>query len=93
MPEYRIFETDEFLRNLDKLSARDRANIQGKLDDYAYPRLRDKPHFGTNIKKLRGYTPDTWRYRIGRFRVFYTVAEEDRIVYVLTVEARKDAYR
>jgi mRNA-degrading endonuclease RelE of RelBE toxin-antitoxin system len=31
--------------------------------------------------------------RIGRFRVFYTVAEEDRIVYVLTVEARKDAYR
>ncbi len=93
MPEYGIFETEEFLRNLEKLSARDRENIQKKLTDYAYPRLREQPCFGSNIRKLRGYSPDTWRYRIGRYRVFYTVDQEERTVYVLTVEARKDAYR
>jgi mRNA interferase RelE/StbE len=93
LPEYRVFETDEFLRNLEKLSARDRNYIQGKLAEHAYPRLRAQPYYGTNIRKLRGYTPDTWRYRAGRYRVFYMVDEEDRTVYVLTVEARKDAYR
>ena len=93
LPEHRIFETDEFLRNLGKLSARDRENIQGKLIDYAYPRLREQPFFGPNIRKLRDYTPDTWRYRVGRYRVFYTVDEDDRTIYMLTVEARKDAYR
>ena len=93
LPEYRIFETDEFQRNLEKLPTRDQENIQAKLTDYAYPRLREQPFFGTNIRKLRGFAPDTWRYRIGRYRVFYTVDEDDRTVYVLTVEARKDAYR
>jgi mRNA interferase RelE/StbE len=93
LPEYRIFETEEFLKNLDKLSVRDRASIRGKLSDYAYPQLREQPFFGTNIRKLRGYTPDTWRYRIGRYRVFYAVDEEERTVYVLTAEARKDACR
>ena len=91
--EYRIFETDEVLSKLAKLSAQDRDAIRAKLADYAYPRFREQPYFGTNIRKLRAYAPDTWRYRIGRFRVFYAVDQEERTVYVLTVEARKDAYR
>ena len=93
LPDYRTFETDEFLDKLAKLTAHDRDSIQEKLDDYAYPRLREQPHYGANIRKLRGYTTETWRYRIGRYRVFYSIDQEEQTVYILTVEARKDAYR
>ena len=93
LPEYRIFETDEFLRKLERLPERDQNAVRSKLTEYGYPQLREQPFFGTNISKLRGYTPDTWRYRVGRYRVFYIVDEGERTVYLLTVEARKDAYR
>ena len=93
LPDYRIFETDEFRRKLEKLSVGDRETVGSKLNDYAFPSLREQPHFGVNIRKLRGYLPETWRYRIGRFRVFYSIDEEERTVYVLTIEARKNAYR
>ena len=45
--------------------------ISMKLTKYVYPQLRKNPFFGTNIKKLKGYDPATWRYRIGKFRVFF----------------------
>ena len=93
LSEYRIFETVEFQRNLGKLPGADREGIQRRLTDTVYPRLREQPFVGSSIRKLRGYTPDMWRYRIGRYRLFYTVEEADRTVCVLTIEARKDAYR
>ncbi len=91
--EYAIFETDEFQRRLEKLSRVDAAAIRTKLEEYVYPQLREQPFFGTNIRKLRGYSPEVWRYRIGRFRVFYAVDQDERTVFILTIEARKDAYR
>ncbi len=93
MPEYRIFETVEFSRSLSSLSRRDGQVVRKKLEEYVYPQIGEIPFFGANIKKLRGYTPDTWRYRIGRFRAFYTVDKGERVVYMLTVELRRDSYR
>ena len=93
MPDFRIFETDEFLRRLKKLSSRDATFLRRKLDSFVYPQLKEAPFWGNNIKKLQGYTPETWRYRIGKFRVFYIVDQEEQILYILTVDDRKDAYR
>jgi len=93
LSEFRIFETDEFLKRLNKLATRDAAFLRRKLDSYVYPQLKVEPFWGNNIKKLQGYTPETWRYRIGRFRVFYIVEQEEQILYILTVDDRKDAYR
>ncbi len=92
LPEYRIFETEEFLKKLKKLLQTESSFIRRKLDEYIYPQLRQEPFFGQNIKKLRGYSPDTWRYRIGKFRLFYGVDEEDGIVYMFTIALRRDAY-
>jgi len=36
---------------------------------------------------------ETWRFRIGKYRVFYCVDEKDRVVYILTMDDRKDAYK
>ena len=93
MSEYRIFETDEFARTLAKLPAGQTGFIRSKLSPHVYPQLRQMPFYGTNIRKLRGLNPPTWRYRIGQYRLFFYVDEAKRIVYVLTVEKRKDAYR
>lgn len=91
--EYRIFESDEFTRKLGKLSKSDGASIRAKLQSYAYPQLREQPFYGVNIRKLRGFSANVWRYRIGKFRVFYIVDEDARIVSIVSVEARKEAYR
>jgi mRNA interferase RelE/StbE len=92
LSKYRVYETREFRARLDSLESRDSAFIRRKLDEYVYPQLREEPFFGRNIKKLRGYEPDTWRYRIGKFRVFYLVDPSEAVIYILTVDLRRDAY-
>lgn len=93
MSEFRIFETEEFSKHLKKLSSRDATFLKRKLRSFAYPQLKKEPFWGNSIKKLQGYTRETWRYRIGKFRVFYIVDAEEQIVYILTVDDRKDAYK
>jgi mRNA interferase RelE/StbE len=89
---YRIFETTEFQKLMTKFHSHDSGFIQNKLASYVYPQLREEPHFGINIKKLSGYKPETWRYRIGKYRLFFSINEQLKIVNILTVEFRKDAY-
>lgn len=93
LPEFRVFETDEFLKKLKKLPSIDVAFLKKKLSSFVYPQIKTEPFFGNNIKKLKGYSPDTWRYRIGKFRLFYIVDQNEEIVYVLTISHRKDAYK
>jgi mRNA interferase RelE/StbE len=93
LTEFRIFETDEFRRSLRKLDAAHRPRVESALRRRVYPQLRKQPFVGPNIKKLRGYEPETWRYHLGQFRVFYGIDPQQRIVHILTVENRKDAYR
>lgn len=92
MGRFRIFETDQFLEELSADFKGHREKIRGKLIHYVYPQLRENPFFGKNIKKLKNYEPDTWRYRIGDYRFFYGIDEKDSMVYMITVEARKDSY-
>jgi len=91
LPEFRIFETDEFKKALARLGPP--RFLPKKIETYVYPQLRQGPFFGPNIRKLQGYTPGTWRYRIGPYRLFYSADEDERIVFMLTVDDRKDAYR
>lgn len=93
MADYRIFETDEFIKKLNRLTPRDKSFIQNKLSTYVYPEIKRSPWLGKNIKKLKGYNPETWRYRIGKFRLFYMIDDEKHCIYMLTIDHRKDAYR
>jgi mRNA interferase RelE/StbE len=90
-PEFRIFETDEFGKSIDRLGSSQ--FLRTKLRNYVYPQLRQAPWYGPNVRKLRGYEPETWRYRIGPYRIFYCVDSKEKIVFMLTVNNRKDAYK
>lgn len=92
MHSYQIFETEEFSRRIKKLNTADKLFIENKLTVYVYPHLKNEPHFGKNIKKLVNYNPETWRYRIGRFRLFYFIDDIEKIIYMLTIDQRKDIY-
>jgi mRNA interferase RelE/StbE len=91
--DFRIFETNAFMDELVALPPQAVLFLRRKLTEYVYPQLRRDPYFGVNIKKLRGYAPATWRYRIGKFRVFFIVDPKEKIVFVLSVDYRRDAYR
>jgi len=92
LSNYKIFETNEFLKRIEKISNRDKLFIEKKLLQHIYPQLREEPHYGNNIKKLIGYKPETWRYRIGKYRLFYIIEENEKIIYVLSIDLRKEAY-
>ena len=90
MANYKIAETDTFSK---KIRTTKFASLYNKINDYVYPLLRLNPFFGPNIKKLKGELKDIYRYRIGNYRLFYKISEETVIVFILDIEARKDAYR
>ena len=90
---YRLFETSPFLKKLESLPPLDRERLRRKLDTHVYPHLRVEPHRGPWIKKLKGYRPWTWRYRMGPWRLFYEIDETNRVVLVTAVTLRRDAYR
>ena len=92
MNNYKIFETNEFQKKVDKISNREKTFIAKKLRQFIYPQLREEPHYGNNIKKLVDYKPETWRYRVGRYRLFYAIEETEKTVYILSMDLRKDAY-
>ena len=92
--DFRIFETEEFLKRLARFPRKESDFLERKLQEYTYPQLRENPFVGPNIKKLKGgYAPDTWRYRIGDIRVFFQVDRASRTVFILTLDDRRDAYR
>ena len=89
---YRIFETNGFCKDLQQNFGGRQQKIHTKLRNYVYPHLRDQPHLRKNIRKLKEYSPETWRYRIGEYRFFYQIDEKEKIVFMIAAEHRKQAY-
>ena len=92
MSEYEIFETEQFEADLKTLARAGQPRLIRKLRIVVYPQLRTRPHFGPNIKKLKEYAPDTWRFRIGAWRFFYEIDEENRRVWMIAAAHRGVAY-
>ena len=92
MPDYGIFETEQFTKDLKAIARSGRPHIERKLREIIYPELRSRPHFGPHIKKLKGWHPETWRYRIGAWRFFYEIDEAERVVFMTAASHRGSAY-
>ena len=92
MSEYRIFETEPFSKNLSAIARAGQKRVAEKLRKHVYPQLRLRPHFGPNIKKLKNYSPSTWRYRIGAWRFIYEIDEKEHIVFMTAAAHRSAAY-
>jgi mRNA interferase RelE/StbE len=90
--KYRIFETKQFQKDLEQIALSGHSKVAQKLRDFVYPQLGKHPHFGPNIKKLKDFIPDTWRYRIGAWRFFYEIDEEEKVAFMVAASHRSSAY-
>ena len=93
MPEYRIFETTNFQRDLAKLGAAAERRLRATLRSRLYPVLGVSPRQAPAAARLRDWEPPTWRIRVGSWRVFYEIDDAAGIVFLTAADHRKDAYR
>ena len=75
-------------REYKKLDPAVRLQIQAAIDS-----LQRTPLSGPKVKRLKGRLRDYLRYRVGDYRIVYTVSSDDRMVYVDYLQRRKDVYR
>ena len=87
---YRIAETHTFQK---KIASRAYHQYYPRIRNNVYPVVRDNPFFGANIKQLKGEFSSIYRYRLGGFRLFYSIDTENKLVFILDIVRRKDAYR
>ena len=87
---YAVAETESFRRSLRKNKAI--ARLYPRIRDVVYPLLRREPHFGPNIKRLQGEFSEFYRYRLGDYRLFYTIDEEETIVIIADFRSRQASY-
>ncbi len=92
MNKFKIFETSQFLKDLEQDFSGQQERIKIKLVNYVYPQLKKNPYFGKNIKKLVNYKPDTWRYRISNYRFFYEIDDKSKIIFMISADNRQNAY-
>jgi mRNA interferase RelE/StbE len=88
-PDFNIAETETFSKSITQPEYK---KIYEKIKNYVYPQLKLSPYFGNNIKRLKGEWKDTYRYRIGDYRLFYTIDAGKSLVFVLDIKRRNDAY-
>jgi mRNA interferase RelE/StbE len=93
LPEYRLFETSTFKKDLKRLGPDPEGRLRQVLERRLYPVLRATPREAPGAARLRDWEPPTWRVRIGSWRVFYEIDDAARIIFLTAAEHRKDAYR
>jgi mRNA interferase RelE/StbE len=54
--------------------------------------LEKTPRSHPNIKSLKGSYAGYYRYRIGDYRVIYTIYDEQEQVFVVAISHRSEAY-
>lgn len=88
--DFKIAETINFSKNIGN---NEFESLYKKIKNYVYPQLKENPFYGLNIKKLKGVYSDVYRYRIGNYRLFYTIDKNQVIIFIIDIEHRKNSYR
>ena len=86
---FQIAETETFESELKKINLENRF---AKAKKTIYSILKENPYYGNNIKKLKGNFAGLYRYRLGDYRLIYSIDEGEQIVFMLHAVQRKDAY-
>ena len=86
MSEYILTFARSARRELERLDVTLIARVLPKIEA-----LADEPR-PSGCRKLRGPT-DRWRIRMGAYRVIYEIDDTARIVDIIAVRHRREAYR
>jgi len=84
---YKIQYTSRAYKDFAKLPAQIQKQISGKLDI-----LAQNPFTATQVKQLKG-EDETYRLRVGDYRVVYYIENEELIITIVRLGHRKDIYQ
>ena len=84
---FKVALSKDALKYYNKVSTTTAARL-----DKCFIKLESEPHSGPDIKQLKG-VDRKYRYRIGNIRVLYKIDPVQRIVYVLAILPRGQAYK
>lgn len=84
---YGIVVTPHAVRDLKNLSR----DVVVRVD-LAIQKLKENPHM-PGVKYLRDFRLADWRVRVGDYRILFDIDEAKKVVIILRVRHRKDAYR
>ena len=63
-----------------------------KLRRSVHPRLREHPHFGPHVRKLKPYDQETWRYRIGSWQFFYEIDDQEHVASMIAASLGRNKF-
>ena len=61
------------------------------LDEFEKNPIRMRSGF--DVKLMEGYPSNTYRLRIGKYRILYAVDNDNKKVRITTIQYRSDAYK
>jgi len=89
--DYKAFYTRQAQQDLDKIEGDKATKIIKKIDFY----LNSKTPLKFS-KKLTGFETDTYRFRVGDFRIIFRIDSTTKniiILIILKIAQRKDIYK
>ena len=85
---YNVVFSPHAVRDYKKLPPELKSTIREAVEALAHDPLR-----GPKAKPLKGRLRAYWRYRVGDYRILYTVDDGQHLVYVDYLQHRRDVYR
>ena len=67
------------------------AKLQERLDR-AFDQIKSNPRFHPNIKPLKRNYAGYYRYRVGNYRIIYSIDDETMRIVVNTIAHRSEVY-
>ena len=88
---YEVLIDERVEKDLDKVPKFIVEKFLKLLDEFEKNPIR--PRSGFDVKPMEGYPSNTYRLRIGKYRVLYSVENETKKVRITSVRHRSDAYK
>jgi len=83
---YQILISNSAEKDMDKLPTGALGKVALAIDHLA---VEPRP---TGCKKLKGYSENLWRIRVGNYRVIYSIEDKIEVIDIRRVRHRKDVY-
>ncbi len=91
LARYEVLIDQRVERDLEKVPDHIIKRFLGSLTEFERDPLTRRPRF--DAKHLKGLPQDSYRLRIGDYRVLYSVDKKEKLVRITTFVHRKKAYR
>ncbi len=88
---YRVLIDKRMERDLEEVPSHIMKRLLRILDEFE--RAPGRPRAGFDVKPLRGFPGNTYRLRIGDYRVLYSIDEERKEVRITSVAHRSRSYQ